>query len=470
MGPASKLHTQGSLATNPPHALAFFPSPFPLQETQLGLISGEARQLASVGLVVTSVGERLFAGGPLELYELSHAVVPGSAVTVFTAKKGLRVELHTEGVDDTDRPGGNAASRAEAETPLGPAATLALMSAPPPCVKSGVLFAPLRFDVPPTKRAGGNSKSSGGASDSSFPRGSGGSFPHGSGGSFPRCSGAAAAVAAVAASFPAKVIWEVLWEDGTSGEFVVGTEPSHTSLKVARSPGEGQGQDGSAAPPPELYPGEHFVRMLEPVLLVDTGNRHRNRHLDRLAASLGGALHCHNALLRQLVAVWWAAAPLLAQGGAVFRPATELLAAQPDLLTMAVRARLARASTAGPGPWQLLEHVELSNDETGGIVDRFDREADMTLAEAVAKLMRVLGGPPAADAGLLAAIAANRRDLHLLPAEEGALLLEPGFMMDASGRMVATPEELLGLVEAVNDSASRLRTSLLMGDPILQVS
>lgn len=36
--------------------------------------------------------------------------------------------------------------------------------------------------------------------------------------------------------------------------------------------------------------------------------------------------------------------------------------------------------------------------------------------------------------------------------------------------MVATPEELLGLVEAVNDSASRLRTSLLMGDPILQVS
>lgn len=362
------------------------------------------------------MGERLFAGGPLELYELSHAVVPGSAVTVFTAKKGLRVELHTEGVDDTDRPGGNAASRAEAETPLGPAATLALASAPPPRVKSGVLFAPLRFDVPPTKRAGGNSKSSGGANSGSFPRG----------------SGAAAAVAAAAASFPAKVVWEVLWEDGTSGDFVVGTEPSHTSLKVAGSPGEGQAQDGSAAPPPELYPGEHFVRMLEPVLLVDTGNRHRNRHLARLAASLGSALQCHNALLRQLVAVWWAAAPLLAQGGAVFRPATDLLAAQPDLLTMALRARLARASAAGPGPWQLLEHDELSNDDTGGVVDRFDREADMTLAEAVAKLMRVLGGPPAADPGVLAAIAADRRDLHLLPAEEGALLLEPGYMMDAS--------------------------------------
>ena len=36
-----------------------------------------------------------------------------------------------------------------------------------------------------------------------------------------------------------------------------------------------------------MRPGdEHFVRMLEPIMLVDMGSRHRNRHLARLADTL----------------------------------------------------------------------------------------------------------------------------------------------------------------------------------------
>lgn len=51
-----------------------------LQNTQLGLPSGEARLLDAAGIVVTTTGERLFAGGPLQLYELAHAVVPGEVL------------------------------------------------------------------------------------------------------------------------------------------------------------------------------------------------------------------------------------------------------------------------------------------------------------------------------------------------------------------------------------------------------
>ncbi len=45
-------------------------------------------------IVTTSLGEHLFVGGMLQLYELAHAVLPGVFVSIFTAKRGLRVELH----------------------------------------------------------------------------------------------------------------------------------------------------------------------------------------------------------------------------------------------------------------------------------------------------------------------------------------------------------------------------------------
>lgn len=81
-----------------------------------------------------------------------------------------------------------------------------------------------------------------------------------------------------------KVVWQVMWDDGTSGEFVVGTEASHSCLRVAGS------IEGLEPPIPQALEAEHFVRMLEPVLLVDTGSRIRNRHLARLADALAGAL------------------------------------------------------------------------------------------------------------------------------------------------------------------------------------
>ena len=46
-------------------------------------------------MVTTTLGERLFVGGMLHLYELAHAVLPGDFVSIFTAKRGLRVELCT---------------------------------------------------------------------------------------------------------------------------------------------------------------------------------------------------------------------------------------------------------------------------------------------------------------------------------------------------------------------------------------
>lgn len=73
----------------PPGTVRFVNDP----NTQQGLLQQEVAQLAAAGMVATSAGERRFAGGMLKLYELSHAIVPGEALTVYTAKRGLRVAL-----------------------------------------------------------------------------------------------------------------------------------------------------------------------------------------------------------------------------------------------------------------------------------------------------------------------------------------------------------------------------------------
>lgn len=131
--------------------------------------------------MVTSSGERLFAGGPLGLYELSHAIVPGAPLTVFTAKKGVRVELVTSGIEQEQ----------EQEQEGGSASALKAH-------KIGVLSAPLRLLTT-------SLKSSAGGETNSLPR-------------------------EMVSS--GKVVWGVLFDNGETGEYVVGTEASDTCLKV----------------------------------------------------------------------------------------------------------------------------------------------------------------------------------------------------------------------------------------------
>jgi hypothetical protein len=150
-------------------------------------------------MVATSTGERMFAGGPLGLFELPHAIVPGAPLTIFTAKKGMRVELHTAGVGEegagpTATTGATAAEDGEAGGEEG----LVVYQAQP---KLGMLYAPVRLLTTPVKPPTGSE--SGGLN--SLPR---------------------------ELVDAAKVVWEVVWDEGGSGQFVVGTEAAHTCLKV----------------------------------------------------------------------------------------------------------------------------------------------------------------------------------------------------------------------------------------------
>ena len=72
-----------------------------------------------------------------------------------------------------------------------------------------------------------------------------------------------------------------------------------------------------SAEPPRPYPDEHFVRMLEPVMLVDMGNRHRNRHLARLADTLQvhGYLGLCHAFFRNRVGYCQAINTMPSEGG-----------------------------------------------------------------------------------------------------------------------------------------------------------
>ena len=60
-----------------------------------------------------------------------------------------------------------------------------------------------------------------------------------------------------------------------------------------------EGSGSSFEPSPTCSGDEHFVRMLEPIMLVDMGSRHRNCHLARLADTLQvrGCLGLYLALL-----------------------------------------------------------------------------------------------------------------------------------------------------------------------------
>lgn len=264
-------------------------------DTLVSVESSEARALETAGIVVTSAGERVFAGGLLRLFELSHAIVPGAPLTIFTAKKGLRVELDTGGSTDPDEA--------------------------PRKAKLGTLSAPVKLVETSVKRP---APVPDGESDSPAPP--------------PMASKLLDS---------AKVVWEVVWDHGSKGDFVVGTEASHTCLKVV---GDGSQLADEAAqltltarplPSPTLGPRlETFVRMLDPVLLVDTGNRHRNRNLARLISPLQSALQWHNQMLRELVRVWWASAPFISakegESSWMCRPDVELLVTQPDALIVGI--------------------------------------------------------------------------------------------------------------------------------------
>ena len=145
----------------------------------------------------------MFAGGPLGLYELSHALVAGAPLTVFTAKRGVRVELHTASGAEEEGPPGLPSSTGEAGAEEGGDSSVA---APPlaggPHPRTGVLQAPVRLVTTRLRKKTGDSG-----------EGSSGPVPS-------------------ELVDPGMVVWRVRWDDGGSGEFVVGTQASHTSLKV----------------------------------------------------------------------------------------------------------------------------------------------------------------------------------------------------------------------------------------------
>ena len=240
-------------------------------ETQLSLESSEARALETASIVVTSAGERLLVGGPLRLFELSHAIVPGAPLTIFTAKKGLRVELDTGGSADPDEA--------------------------PRKVKIGTLSAPVRLVETMVKNP---------------------PLPANSENGSPPPPSSRTTSKLIDST---RVVWEVIWDHGSKGEFVVGTEASHTCLKAVGGSVTWDPEETSLSltattkisPSPTTIGSRHesFVRMLDPVMLVDTGNRHRNRSLARLISPLQSALQWHNQMMRELVKVWWSSSPFI---------------------------------------------------------------------------------------------------------------------------------------------------------------
>lgn len=423
----------------PPGTVRFVNDP----DTQQGLLQEEVTQLQAAGMVATSAGERRFAGGMLRLYELSHAIIPNEYLTIYTAKRGLRVALQERGaasatdgsdagVSGSGEGGGN--SSAGAQRPL---------------VKLGVLLGPTRLAVRAVLDAGSGT---------------------GSG----QRGGPTASREPVLLLDPGRCFWEVQWDNGRVEEVCVGTSASHTPLRVAPSQAPAKSDDGQTdeETPPQPKPVEvveNFVRMTEPLMLLPTGNAEQEDALIEMAAPLQRAIGWNNQMMRELCRVWWSAARLAAaeeealdasekgMGGQVasqwkrlWRPELERVLMQPDQLTLVIKARQkGRRNTR----WR-----PLFMDPEGLVNQRIGGPLDTELAKAAAKLAQALAAPGADDESE-EQLSNDYPQLHLVLTEDGALL-QSDLLSDGSGRTVKAPSKVVEAAELLNDAIISCRESL----------
>lgn len=311
----------------------------------------------------------------------------------------------------------------------------------------------------------------------------------------------------------ARCYWEVQWDNGRVEEFLVGTLPLHTSLRVAPGPEEPrkedqeedeevhEDEDGNALPKKDVSVEavEHYVRIVEPLMLLPSGLPEHDDNLVRLATPLQRAIGWNNQLMRELCRVWWAAARVAAamEEGAsehpahhpwgsrklLWRPHMQMVGTQPDSVSLQIKWRPGRA---GVLRWKVM--VE---DKEGLVSKAVPEELDQQLADAVSMLASALAGPARKpkkppqikeieegeeeqeegeeEGGAAAPPPEDEEEplpqLHLVLTEDGQFLA-PGVLTDSSGRSVHDlPPGVQEAVDAVNTALRAYRAALRGPEP-----
>ncbi|KAJ9518968.1 hypothetical protein QJQ45_026184 [Haematococcus lacustris] len=263
----------------PPGTVRYVADP----ETEQGLKQHEVALLGAAGMVATSAGERRFAGGLLQMYELSHAIVPGNCPNIYTAKRGMRVTLKERPVSAAVR-GGARAARGDGMAESGASAKAA--------VKLGTLVAPARLAVRAVLDAGSGAGSGarGGPTASREP---------------------------VLVLDSSRVLWTVQWDNGRAEEVAVGTCAAHTPLKVAlrrdMSKGdkgqEEEDEEAGEAEVEQVVPGaakpeQLLLRKVEELKLAPTGALETDDQLKQLIETHQTAVQSIDHLVDRLCDVW----------------------------------------------------------------------------------------------------------------------------------------------------------------------
>ncbi|KAL6765622.1 hypothetical protein V8C86DRAFT_503623 [Haematococcus lacustris] len=263
----------------PPGTVRYVADP----NTEQGLSNPEMALLGAASMVATSAGERRFAGGLLQMYELSHAIVPGTCPNIYTAKRGMRVTLKERPVSAAVR-GGARAARGDGMAESGASLKAA--------VKLGTMVAPARLAVRAVLDAGSGAGSGarGGPTASREP---------------------------VLVLDSSRVLWTVQWDNGRAEEVAVGTCAAHTPLKVAlrrdMSKGDkGQGEEDEEAGEAEVEqvvpgaakPEQLLLRKVEELKLAPTGALETDDQLKQLIETHQTAVQSIDHLVDRLCDVW----------------------------------------------------------------------------------------------------------------------------------------------------------------------
>eukprot|EP00798_Chlamydomonas_sp_ICE-L_P024055 gene24055-9627_t len=360
-------------------------------------------------------GMHAIGGGmpPGTLYELSHAVIPGEWVTIFSAKRGLRVELHTSkrkkpAPSQTMADGSPVPEQEEGADGDGDEEAVTRARRP-----KGTLIQPVKLVSVKVK---------GGVTEDG------------------------ARIPSHTVLDPKRVYWDVEWDDGTTGQYLIGIKEGDTSLQVL---GSGAYLDTVPTMAPQLAEREHYLRFLESVTLLDSGNLTINSNLAEMVAPFHKAIQWHNQLLQELCNVWWSSAAVVAAAAGeakgtfpLWRPNVELLGFQPDQLVLEVRKRDA--------PWLRWEPVEQVHEaQVGALISEMsDRRLAKALHDLIFKLGQVHAGDDAPSPGM-----------HLTLSDDGSFL-DPIFVLSPENKSTQAPASLAPLLAEFNSALEMARADI----------
>ncbi|KAF5835521.1 hypothetical protein DUNSADRAFT_7260 [Dunaliella salina] len=282
----------------------------------------EVSLLNAAGMVVTSTGERRSCGSMLRLYELSHAIVPGDALTIYTTKRGLHVALIEYTIMQQ----------------LGSGDALTIYTA-----KRGLHVALIEYNTEQREND----------------------------------------------------------VEGTNGPSKGPVAPQRRDPTAEEEHEEMREDEEAEAAPKKVEQTEHFVRMVEPIMLLPTRDEMQDKKLVSLAKPLQRAIGWNNQLMRELCRVWWWSSRLAAaereeqqkqaepDGGPsectqLWRPQLTLTPSQPDQLSLVLCAREP----------EMLRWTPLTEDKEGTVMNLVGMPLDEELAEAVGQLTMALAETP----------------------------------------------------------------------------